>query len=92
MAGKGFDHTFHPDGRVSYRSAGGDPEEKPTTEKKYEVAQLNDDVRAVSYLGASGYTLTTVLDLKTGRMVAFASNEKELVVQRGTFETIKSSA
>ncbi len=31
MAGKGFDHTFHTDGSVSYRSAG-DPEERPTTD------------------------------------------------------------
>lgn len=91
MAGKGFEHTFHLDGRVSYRPAGADPGEKPTTEKKYEVAQVNDDVCAVSYLGASGYTLTTVLDFKTGRMSAFASNEKELVVQGGTFETIEPS-
>ncbi len=90
MAGKGFDHTFHTDGSVSYRSAG-DPEERPTTEKKYEMARVNDDVCAVSYLGASGYTLTTVLDFKTGKAVGFASNEKELVAQHGSFRTVTPS-
>ncbi len=89
MAGKAFEHTFNTDGSVSYRSAGGDPGEKPTTEKKYETARVSDDVCAVSYLGAAGYTLTTVLDFKSGKAVAFASNEKELSIQHGTFETVK---
>ena len=89
MAGRGFDHTFNADGTVSYKSAGGGSDEKPTTEKKYEAERVNADVFAVSYLGASGYTLTTVLDFKSGRAVAFASNEKEITVQHGKFETVK---
>ena len=31
-------------------------------------------------------TLTSVLDADTGAIVSFASNEKSLVVQHGTFE------
>ena len=88
VAGRAFEHTFNADGTVSYLMAGGASGDKPTTEKKYEVERVSDDVFAVSYLAASGYTLTTVLDFKSGKAVAFASNEKELTVQHGTFETV----
>jgi hypothetical protein len=37
-------------------------------------------VEAPAYLASSGYTLTVVLDFRTGRIVAFASNEKKLSV------------
>jgi hypothetical protein len=47
----------------------------------------------VSYRSAAGYTLTTVLDFKTRKLVAFSSNEKMLTLQHGTFEeTAKSNA
>lgn len=61
---------------------------KPGSEAKakYQVAPINDDVCAVSYLSDSGYTLTSVLDFESGTVVSFASNEKELVPQRGMFE------
>jgi hypothetical protein len=93
MAGKGFEHTFGADGTVSWRLTDGDEKNtkqtgKPRTEPKatYEVAPVNDDVCVVSYLAASGYTLTSVLDFASGTVVSFASNEKELVLQRGMFE------
>jgi len=100
MAGKNFEHTFGTDGTVSWRETGGEERGakpppngkqktgKPTTEPKakYEVAAVNDDVCAVSYLSKSGYTLTSVLDFAAGTVVSFASNEKELVPQRGMFE------
>ncbi|HVD31366.1 MAG TPA: MoaF N-terminal domain-containing protein [Methylomirabilota bacterium] len=101
MAGKSFEHTFDNDGTVTWREAGGGEERggkppsngkqksgKPATEPKakYEVAAVNDDVCAVSYLSKSGYTLTSVLDFASGTVVSFASNEKELVPQHGMFE------
>lgn len=101
MAGKAFEHTFKDDGTVTYREAPGANGEvrKPSTNGqgktaqpkkepavKYEVEKVNDEVYAVSYLASSGYTLTSVLDLDSGTVVSFASNEKELVVQRGTFD------
>lgn len=91
MATKAFEHTFEEDGAVSYHVVGGKPGAKPTREKKYEVAAVSDDVYAVSYLGSSGYTLTSVLNFESGKVVSFASNEKELVVQHGTFEVIDGS-
>jgi hypothetical protein len=100
MAGKSFEHTFGDDGVVTWREAGGSESGakpptngqqktgKPATEAKakYEVAPINDDVCAVSYLSKSGFTLTSVLDFASGTVVSFASNEKELVPQRGMFE------
>jgi hypothetical protein len=100
MAGKNFEHTFGNDGTVTWRETGGDERSakppsngqqktgKPATEPKakYEVVPINDDVCVVSYLSKSGYTLTSVLDFVSGTVVSFASNEKELVPQRGMFE------
>jgi hypothetical protein len=91
--GTTFEHTFHADGTVSYRMLGagkpgsaGDAGGAPSERAKYEIAQLSDTVTVVSYLAPSGWTLTTVLDSDDGRIVSFASNEKQLVMQRGTFE------
>ncbi len=100
MAGKSFEHTFANDGTVTWRETGGEERsakppsngkqksgKPPTTPRaKYEVATVNDDVCAVSYLSESGYTLTSVLDFAAGTVVSFASNEKELVPQHGMFE------
>lgn len=100
VAGKTFEHVFGADGTVRYRETHGAPPSRPPTNGKrkeaapekseppirYESARVSDDVHAVSYLAPSGWTLTTVLDLRAGTMVSFASNEKSLVVQRGTFE------
>ena len=101
MAGKSFEHIFGNDGTVTWRETGGKDQGtkapgngkqkttgKPPTEAKakYEVAAVNQDVCAVSYLSASGFTLTSVLDFESRTVVSFASNEKELVPQRGMFE------
>ena len=97
MAGKTFEHSFGADGTVKFRQLGngaakadagkGDAKESagsPVT--KYEVEAIRDDVSVVSYRSGAGYTLTTVLDFTTNMLVAFASNEKMLVMQHGTFE------
>jgi len=86
MANKTFEHSFDKEGGVSFRELNGDAKRKPSHATKCEVATVGNDVYAVSYLGSSGYTLTTVLDYRTGKLVGFASNEKELTVQKGTFE------
>ena len=91
MAGKSFDHTFNRNGGVTFREVGSDPNAKPGGADQYEVASLGHDVHAVSYLSSSGYTLTVVLEFKTRKLVAFASNEKSLTMQRGTFEPLGSA-
>ena len=98
MAGKSFEHSFRSDGTVTWRETGAEKTPKQPTngerngkgqvdsQAKYEISPVNDEVYAVSYLSASGYTLTSVLDFARATVVSVASNEKELVVQRGTFE------
>jgi hypothetical protein len=85
MAKRTFEHTFDEAGTVTYRAIDGNGG-KPGSAQKYEAAEVGTDVWAVSYLSPSGYTLTVVLDYRTSRLVAFASNEKELTVQKGTFD------
>ena len=88
MANRTFEHVFHVDGSLTFRMMGGHSDAPPTRVEKYEVATLGADVDAVSYLGPAGYTLTAVLDHRSGRIVAFASNEKSLGLQHGTFEEV----
>jgi hypothetical protein len=88
LAKQTFEHAFLKGGALKFRSVDRDGKGKPTRVKKYDVAKLNADVYAVSYLGPSGYTLTTVLDFRKRRLVAFASNEKSVFVQTGTFEVV----
>ena len=91
MAGRSFDHTFSRNGTVSFREVGSDPGARPGVAEEYEVASIGPDVHVVSYRSHSGNTLTTVLDYKTLKLVAFASNEKSLTMQQGTFELLGSA-
>jgi hypothetical protein len=87
MAGKAFDHAFDREGNVTFRAAGangGGTKGEPAV--KYESAKVREDVWAVSYRSSAGYTLTTILDLRTKKLVAFASNDKMLSAQSGSFE------
>ena len=92
MAGKSFDHTFNRNGQVTFREVGGDPNAKPGSADQYQVASLGHDVHALSYLASNGYTLTVVLDYRTMKLVAFASNDKSLTQQQGSFELLGSAA
>jgi MoaF N-terminal domain len=86
MAKKSFEHVFLKGGAVKFRALDGEAKGKTTRVKKYESAKVSADVSTVSYLGPSGYTLTVVLDFRTKRLVAFASNEKGLMIQHGSFK------
>ena len=86
MAGKTFEHTFGSDGGVTFREIGKDG--KPGKANKYEVAEAANQVYAVAYRSESGYTLTTILDFQTKKLVAFASNEKQLSKHHGTFQPL----
>jgi hypothetical protein len=91
VAGKAFDHTFSRNGQVTFREVGGDPNAKPGSADQYQVASLGQDIHALSYLSGNGYTLTVVLDYKTMKLIAFASNEKSLTLQQGSFELLGSA-
>jgi hypothetical protein len=86
MAGKTFEHTFGADGGVTFREIGNNA--KPGKANKYEVTEAANEVYAVAYLSESGNTLTTILDFQTKKLVAFASNEKQLSQHRGTFQPL----
>jgi hypothetical protein len=91
MANRTFEHSFKNDGSVSFRSLDGKGDGKLTEVSKCEAATVGPDVYSASYLGPSGHTLTVVLDYRTGAMVAFASNERDLVLQHGTFHEVQSA-
>jgi hypothetical protein len=82
-------HTFEPDGSVEFRKVDGAKEGKPTREKKYASVEVAPDVHLVSYLGAAGYTLTVAVNLKSGKLDGFASNDKEWYPVSGTSEVVK---
>ena len=94
VANERYEHVFDPDGGLTYRKLDGEEESgKGTQVEKYETAEVGDDVVVFSYLAPdSGYTLTSVLDYGSNTVVAFASNEKMLAIQHGTFEEVDNSA
>ena len=83
VKGQRFEHVFGADGMVTYRAPGAASTEPAV---HYEVAKVGDDSFAVSYLSKNGWTLTTVVNVDTRKIVSFASNEKQLFVQHGTLE------
>jgi hypothetical protein len=89
VAGTLFEHTFHEDGSVVWRILEGQGKGASAQEKRYATMQVTDDVHTVSYLAASGHTLTVVLNLATGRMFGFASNNTEWYALTGTFEVVQ---
>jgi len=87
--GDTHEHVFHKDGSVEYRKVPDAPGGKSTREKRYAAARVTDDVHVVSYLAASGFTLTTVLNFADGAIVGFASNDKQWFPVKGTFAVVK---
>lgn len=88
--GDTHEHVFHPDGSVEYHKVSDSAQKgKPTREKKYAAVKVTGDVYAVSYLAASGFTLTTVLNFDDHTIVGFASNDKQWFPVKGTFEEVK---
>ncbi len=94
------EHVFHKDGTVEWRSieskgksAPAVKSGEPKTIKKPERPQylgvkIKADVCMISYLTESGYTLTVVLNFSDGTTVAIASNAKDWIPARGTFDVM----
>jgi molybdenum cofactor biosynthesis protein MoaF len=95
--GTTHEHVFHQDGTVEWHDAApakapaAKPQQasRPKEKPKYAALRVADDIYAVSYLSASGYTLTVVLNFKDRRMVGFASSAKDWHPVQGTFEVVK---
>ena len=89
VAGIPFEHTFNEDGSVVWRAVGGPMKGSSAREKEYAAVKISEDVYAISYLSASGHTLTVVLNFKNKQMNGFGSNDKTWFSMTGTFETVK---
>jgi len=87
-AGVTFEHTLNPDGSVVWRAVDGPFKGASRQEKRYGAARVSDDAWAVSYLAASGHTLTVVLNFANRQATGFASNDKEWHQLSGTFEVV----
>lgn len=89
-AGGTYEHTFHPDGSVVFSKVDGETAGKGTRADRYASYEVAPEVHLVSYLAAeSGYTLTVAMNLDTGRLYGFASNDKEWHPVSGTLEVVK---
>jgi hypothetical protein len=89
VTGTLFEHTFQDDGSLVWRVPEGQGKGASAQEKRYASVPVSEEVTAVSYLAASGHTLTVVLNLATGRMFGFASNNTEWFPLTGTFEVVQ---
>ena len=102
QAGKTYEHTFHDDGTVSYRSIGdesdatalgqqaqrsGAASERPP----FAAYAVSETVHLVSYRADFGFTLTVALNFMTHEMVDIASNSERWFPARGTFTEIDTS-
>lgn len=84
-----FDHSFNEDGSVTWRVVDGPHQGATVREKSYAAVKVSEKVWVISYLAASGHTLTVVLNFDDHSMVGFGSNEKSRSTQTGTFELRK---
>jgi len=88
--GETHEHVFHPDGSVEYaRLEGGKPKGAYTREKHYSAVRITDEVYLVSYLAASGFTLTVALNFDDKSLAGFASNDKQWFACNGRFEVVE---
>jgi hypothetical protein len=87
-AGTTFEHAFHEDGSVTWRIVDGEHQGATAREKSYAAVKVNETTWAVSYLAASGHTLTVVLALDDQRAVGFASDDKSWHAFHGRFEWV----
>jgi hypothetical protein len=89
-AGGTYEHAFKPDGSVEFSKVDGAKAGKPTRVDRYASYEVAPEVHLVSYLAAeSGYTLTVAMNLETGRLYGFASNDKDWHPVSGTLEAVK---
>jgi molybdenum cofactor biosynthesis protein MoaF len=85
-AGTTFEHVFHEDGSVTWRVVDGEHAGATAREESYAAVRVNETTWAMSYLSASGHTLTVVLDFHDRRAYGFASDGKASYSFSGTFE------
>ncbi len=91
-------HVFHEDGTVEWRVADGDHDSAPSHSAAkvdcppYLAKDITEQVVLVSYLSASGYTLTVTLNFRNQTTAGVASNEKTWAPVAGTFSVAHHAA
>ena len=101
-AGTTYEHTFRKNGTVTWRGVDDGPKpktkttpkpktakRKPKPSTRYASFQIAPGIHLMSYLSEGGYTLTLSLNLWSGQMHGFASNDKEWFPVSGTVEEIQ---
>ena len=83
-----YEHFLHENGRVTWRILDGEYKGATRTEKLYASVRINETTWAISYLSASGHTLTVILNFEDGQAIAFGSNDKSWHLLHGTFEVV----
>lgn len=92
MKGSTHEHVFGEDGSVIWSCVAGPGKGHSAREKKYAAERITNDVHVVSYLSATGFTLTTVMNFRDHSLVGFASggkNGKVWAPCRGKFEAVR---
>lgn len=85
MPGVTFSHEFDAEGGVTWHIVDGPQKGASRREQSYGAFKVNEKTLVVSYLAASGHTLTVALSLDDGRAFAFASNDTSWVPMHGRF-------
>lgn len=83
-----FEHVISDDGSVTWRIVDGPHKDATAREQSCAAVKVNERTWAVSYLGASGHTLTVVLNFDDHRAIGFASNDTSWYSLNGTFEVL----
>jgi len=93
--GTTHEHVFHEDGTVEWRAVEvseparrGTQRSEPADKPAYAAIRVAEETYIVSYLAASGYTLTVVLNFRDRQLIGFASGAKEWYPLRGTFKVV----
>lgn len=92
VAGTTHEHVFNRDGSVIWTCLSGPGKGHSAHEKRYASDRITKDVYAVSYLSASGYALTTILNFRNSSLVGFSSggkNGKDWHPCHGRFEVVR---
>jgi phenolic acid decarboxylase len=86
--GTTYEHKLYRDGSIGFRVVEGEGEGRHEKVKQGAVEKISDEVHVISYLSASGYTLTAILNFADGSVVSYASNSEGWFPAQGTFELV----
>jgi len=89
MAGVEVEHDLNADGSITWRIADGPHKGTAVREKQYDAHRVSENVWTLSYLAASGHTLTAVLNFTDGRVIAYGSDNVTWTPNHGRFEIVR---